>query len=813
MSTTMKTILFRTSRVSLGVLAALATTSVACAADTDVAEPLSKSGTSSDVLEEILVTAQRTSESLSRVGISVTVIGADQLADLGVAKADDLVRLVPGFQATQNFNGAPIYTLRGVGFYTLNASATQPVGIYFDEVAVPYPYMAKGLVFDLERVEVLKGPQGTLYGRNATGGLVDFIAAKPTDHFTSGASFEFGNYQRVNGSAYVSGPVSESLRLRLAVDSQNRFEGWQRSVTRNEKLGEVNQHSVRFIADYASDGPLSVTLTGNYWDREGDITAPQSIVYHGADSPFGYDLARASVIANPKRSTQADWTPVSNQPQADLGIVRPRPLTDSTFASGHLKVGYRLSESLSIASLSSYDDLRNRDVTDLAGLQVEANNTDVRGTIRSFSQELRLVGTGDRLNWSLGGYYAKDKTTSDELSYNDQNSVVDLLRWIAASVPQDTYTQEEISNGFGNYLNIASGETRVSAAFGHAAYRFNDLLKLTVSGRYTEDKSSATTCTYDYGHGAGVPPVFNLVYPVLIPGFPGHLDAGDCYVLKSDLSNYVDRPVYEQQNESNFAWRGNLDITPNDTTLIYASISRGYKAGSFPVLAASNESQLAPVGQEELTAYEVGTKLGLLEGSVQLAASAFYYDYKDKQMLGHVEDLIFGVLQRIVNVPESHEFGIEGDVSWKINSDWILKVGAIYLDSKIGQFVTYNELSQLTNLDGKNYAYTPEFQANALIGYDAPITGSLRLTGSLAATYQSTSNASMDELALFSIKSHTLVDATIGVGAADDRWRVALYGKNLFNTYYWTGVENVTESLFRFAGMPREYGVRLTVNY
>ena len=761
---------------------------------------------------DIIVTAQRREESLSRVGVTVTAIGAEQLARQDIDDPGDLVKVVPGFQVTTSYGGSPNYTLRGVGFNTRNVSATAPVGLYVDEAAVPYPYMSLGLLFDLERVEALKGPQGTLYGRNATGGLINFVSAKPTSTPQGGFSVEYGNYSTLNVSAFGSGPLSPLVRGRIAVDVQNRFDGWQRSVTRGERLGRLHQQAARLSLDIGRDGPFEAAVTGTYWNREGDTLAPQATQYlpdRLSRSPFGSAAARASIIANPTRNTQADFLSRTRQSQADIGLIHPTPLTDSRFASVTARASYALTDAVSLVSLTNYSDLRQRDVSDAAGLQVASIYQDSRNRVRSLSEELRLVGEGDRLNWSIGAYYATDDAAARDFGYADENATIARLRAIALTLPQARYTPQDIRRGFGNYRVRADIDTEVLAGFANADYRFNDLLKLTVGGRYTRDKIEYTGCTYDTDGRNAV--IVNLVYPLLIRRTVD-LQPNQCYILNQASTAFVDL-IRSDQTQENFAWRVNLDVTPSDTVLFYGSVSRGYKAGGFPVLAGSNEVQYIPVRQEKLTAYELGTKLGLFDRAVQLNLSAFYYDYVDKQIFGRVADLIFSTLSRISNVPKSREYGIEADLTWRVTPAVTVRAAGVYLDTKINEYMGFTEYGEPFDFAGQPFAYTPKFQGNASINYDAPLTDDLRVDAQVDGSYQTRSRADFAGLSQFRIKAYGLVNATIGLSSADDGWRVGLYGKNLLNDYYWTGVASATDTVFRYPGMPREYGLRTSFRF
>jgi outer membrane receptor protein involved in Fe transport len=761
-------------------------------------------------VEQMIVTAQRRSERLSRIGVTVTAIGSKELAQRGVESPKDLVKVVPGFQATQSFNGNPVYTLRGVGFDSTNTYSTSPVGIYVDQAAIPYPAMSTGLLFDLARVEVLKGPQGTQYGRNATGGLVDYVTMQPTDQFRAGMTTEFANYGTIDSTAFISGQVANGLDMRLVGNTQNRLDGWQQSVTRAETLGVFNQNALRWITAFDQGGAFTANLEVAYWKKDGDAQAPQSIFYIPGNSPFAPPGAHASVITNPTSDTQADWLSGSRQPEANIGLYHAPPQVDTNFVSATLKADYRFSDLVKLESLTSFDHLNDREFADLAGLQVEANAQDVDTLINSFSQELRLLGSYGDLNWSAGGYYANDTAVDHELGFNAENNTVNTLRYLASTLPQTRYTLSQIMNSFGNYVDRSGSDTNVEAIFANADYRISPQFKVTLGGRYTQDSESTTACTYDY-QGRNLP-IINLIYPLLF-GRSYDAQEGKCYTLQANGVNFVDGSVHEHQTQTNFSWRANLDYTPTEWALIYASVSRGFKAGGFPLLAASNEKQFAPVSQEELTSYEVGDKLRLFDGTVQLNTSAFYYDYTNKQVLGRVADPVFSTLVRIENIPQSYEYGIEGDLTWRVTNTLTANVSGIYEKSDIEKYVNYNEFSQLMNFKGKPFAYTPKVQLNGIVNYEVPITDKLHFSASVSVSYQSDTNGSFADLPIFDVKAHTLVDTTIGILAADGKWRFDLYGKNIANTYYWTGVTSATDSVFRYAGFPRQFGGRLTWNF
>ena len=182
-------------------------------------------------LDEIVVTAQKRSERLLDVPLSVTAASGEQLAKQGVTQTAQLTKLVPGFTYQESNYGTPIFTIRGVGFQDGSFGAGPTVTTYIDQVPLPYPLLTRGAALDLERVEVLKGPQGTLFGQNSTGGAINYIAAKPTSDLSAGMTVGYGRFNDVSAEGFVSGPITSTLRARVAVRGEFA-DGWQRSLTR-----------------------------------------------------------------------------------------------------------------------------------------------------------------------------------------------------------------------------------------------------------------------------------------------------------------------------------------------------------------------------------------------------------------------------------------------------------------------------------------------------------------------------------------------------------------------------------------------------
>ena len=259
-------------------LTAIATNLPALAQEEDTAPAETSEGAQNSLkLSSITVTAQRREESANDVPMSIQAFGAEQLDILQVNDVDDLQALVPSFSVSQSYQGVPTYTLRGIGFNTINVSATSTVGTYVDEVAYPYPFMNSGPMFDIERVEVLKGPQGTLFGRNTTAGLINVVTKKPIDEFQASVSADVGNYDTFNLEGMINLPISDNVQARFAFRQETAGEGWQKSITRGEDRGTIDRLGFRAALAIQPNDDLDIDLSYNGWRNKSDTIAGQAI--------------------------------------------------------------------------------------------------------------------------------------------------------------------------------------------------------------------------------------------------------------------------------------------------------------------------------------------------------------------------------------------------------------------------------------------------------------------------------------------------------------------------------------------------------
>jgi iron complex outermembrane recepter protein len=759
-----------------------------------------------DAIDEIVVTAERHNESLSKVPVAVSAMTGAQLQAQNVTTTADLARVFPSFQSTVSAqSGAPVFTLRGVGFNSANITSTAPVGLYVDEVAYAYPLMADGELFDLQRVEVLEGPQGTLYGRNTTGGLIDYVPSKPTSTPEASLTADGGNYGTGNFSGFISGPLTDTLKGRLAFSSQNRFDGWQQSVTRDDRLGVLHRDAVRGILDWDPTSRVTVEASFNFWQRTGDTQAAQAISSTQANPSAP---VRASII-NPTRDNQADWTPRSDQPSEAIGISRPTDSADNKFYAAAIRAAFHMTDQIDIVSLTSYNRLSFDQFNDSAGVQTEQLDVEDAGNIDSFSQELRAVGTFHNTDWSIGGYYADDQTAEFITGFSGEDPTIQSLRQLALSVPS-RYTATQILDSFGVFGAHGIDHSGVISGFGNIDYKILQNVKFDLGARFTNDRVHFIGAQYDQN---GIDLAFdNIVNPILVGHSLPAITANGSQTLNATNTGYV--VVNETQSVNNVAWHTSLSWTPTDTSLYYVAVSRGYKSGEFPTIPASSIDQIRPIAQEQLTDYEAGTKLSLFDRRLEINASGFYYDYRNRQVYGQIPDLIFGTLPAVVNVPKSLMYGADGDIRWAIMPTLNATLAASALQTRIDQYYGSDQFGVFHNYRGANLPFSPKFSGFGTIAKDFQLFDTVGFQISVNASYQSTSYSDIGSDPSFRIAPYALAGASLSLYESNtNKWRVTAYIQNMFDKYYWTTAQVSHDTVVRFAGMPQTYGLRLTYKF
>lgn len=739
---------------------------------------------------EIVVTAQKREQSVNKVGMSITAASGDELVQRGVSDARDLVKVVSGFTYTESNQGSPVYTLRGIGLNDSGLSSVPSVAVYTDQISLPYPIMTGAVNLDLERVEVLKGPQGTLFGQNSTGGAINYIAAKPTRSFKAGFDGSVDNFGRTDVSAFVSGPLGDNVRARLAVRSVQGGQ-WQRHSSFDAQRGAERKLQGRLTLDADLGDNFDIRLTATAWKDTSDTQASQLVAtWVGGPASAGIPGlpggASSPLLVQPLDALKSDAR------AAAWSLDYPSQV-DNRFLQAALVANYHVTPDVTITSLTSYSDMKYRAPQDTDGTAVQNLELTPFGTIKHFSQELRVAYDTDRFHGLIGGTYDHSDVT-DRIDY----------RFEGTSIAYWPFLPNRLS-----MLQSTADQThKTLAAFANAEYEVADNLSLVAGIRFTNAKVNGFGCTYDTST--------NQAATALLSFFSGYPIAPRACYLIDDTNFGPPGGRNLSLDENSTSWKLGANYTLSNGGLLYGSFSRGYKGGVIPNISATTKSQLDPATQERVDAYEAGFKLPLLDRALQINGAAFYYDYKDKQVRGRVLTQLFGLLEKLINVPSSRIIGQELTVVARPTTGLTLSGSVTHLDSKIsGNFVTFNGRVEQGNIKGARLPYTPEWTGNVDADYRWGLSNKIEAYLGAGVTFASKSGATFQTAALpapeFTLPGRALLDLRGGITDANGRWTVEVFGKNVTNKYYFDTMYFALDTLTRFAGRPATFGLRVSL--
>lgn len=754
----------------------------------NTATPLEDSG-SGGALQEIIVTAQKRAERVNDVPLSITAATGEQLQELGVTNPASLEKIVPGFVFTQSAYSAPIYTIRGIGSYDEAIAISPAVGVYVDQVPLPFSRMTPGASFDLARVEVLKGPQGTLFGENSTGGAVNYIPNKPTDRLEAGGQVTYGRFDETDADAFVSGPVAGTLNARLAVRTEQRGD-WQQSYTTGEQLGQRHFTTGRLLLDWLPHDGLRVEFGLNGWFDKSDTQAKQKIGYApispgGFPGAPGYPDLQAQLQAFPNAPNDpraADWDPGANYQRND------------NFYQFSLRADWDIAERLTLTSLGAYSHLKVDTPDDNDGTTLPNSYSIILGSIDTYTEEIRLsgaAGAADRLKWMLGGNYEYDGTHDEQdLSLNATNSGIGPFRW----------------NGLDNFNNQV---VDTEAVFGSLDFGLTQSLSAQGSVRYTSQDRNYHGCLADNGNGQ-LAAAFSFLSTSLSHS-PTVIPPGGCVTLSPSTNKPLTDGIQTSLDQDNVSWRTGLSWKPLTDVMLYANVTKGYKAGSYGTVPAIRPVQADPVTQESVLADETGFKAEFLDHRLQLTGAAFYYDYRHKQLLGSINlGPPFGTLPGMVSIPKSRVAGGELDATLQPVSGLTLRIGGTYVNSKVlGSYNLANPLGgPAVDIGGDRFPNTPLWQATSDAEYQFVLRNDWAAFVGATATYRTATLSFFGGNQDFVLPAYALLD--LRAGFERDAWRVELWGRNVTDRFYTTFAQRVTDTIIRTVGMPLTYGITVS---
>lgn len=788
---------------------------------------LSAQAQSPAAIEEVVVTAQKHAQSVNDIPISINAFTGAQLKDLGVTTAEDIALMTPGLTVNETAaTGVPLYTIRGVGFQDYSTAASSTVGLYFDEVAIPYTVMSRGAIFDVERVEVLKGPQGDLYGRNTTAGQINFISNKPTEEFEAGITGTFGRFGIFDAEGFVSGSMSDTVQGRLSFRTTQSNQGWQKSLTRDDELGERDLFALRALVNFDLGENAGLLLNLHYVKDKSDNKA--NTAYDGDIAglgefnnpytplesyflPSGSNFGQAPPWYSTGDNRDADWTNSYTSPITGRTFDL-RPQRDNELVGFSAKLTWDIGN-VTLTSITGYDEFERVESNDWDGGFFNDSSNINTTDLSVFSQEIRFSGQTDKLLWIAGAYYSDDDM-DEYYHYFMSDSVFGLgsIPWGVGLFAPTPIVELD---------TIYDQQTDSQALFGHIEYQLTEQLRLTGGLRYTEEDRDWSGCTFVADDGS--------LAAFLNAQFGTTLGVGDCGTIDDDPNSptYIfalfGSPnvndafhVYEDTISTN-KWMGKvgLDYAFTDNVMAYATWSSGFKSGGFNGANSNTTQQLAPYREEELKAVEIGTKARLLNGRMQVNAAAFWYDYEDKQE----QDLAVTFVSNIsglTNVPESRINGAELEIQWLAAEGLNINLGVAYLDTLIEEWDAVDGAASVwpnvvtRDASGLELAQAPEWQFNGLVSYEWPVSNNLFMEVAADVAYKDDTTGGAQPAD--ATEEYTVANARVSIGSQDGRWRAQLWGRNIFDEYYYPAAYTGGNGPFvRSVGMPRTYGV--TVEY
>lgn len=746
--------------------------------------------------EGIVVTAQNRSENVQDVPISISVVSGEALQNAGVTDLRELERVAPALQITQDQQNTYV-AIRGIGTSSNNETQDTSVTLNIDGEYINRTTVLNAALFDIERVEALRGPQGTLYGRNATAGAVNFITRKPDFEFGANASASYGNYDQIVVNAGVDVPLGDTFAIRVSGVYANRDKGYafhpnaatfratnplagkpftpvfrDRSGTQDQKAGRL---SLRFEPTDA----LRVDAAVEYADSFSYIQNYQYVNLNAAGNTPGAGCAQNGYIEIAPLIAGDQCFPINTNFFAGANRASyDGPVTGTGTAS---------MESLAFRGRISYDfgpltatyigGYRDVDSKDNTALPVAFYFIDFGSNVKTQSHELRFNGGGDGLQYQFGAFYYNEKLRSERGLYGPL---------IAAN------------GSFVNYFRRTPVESESWSVFGQVDIPLGDTLTAQAGLRYTEGTRNAVFENFPFQFNSG----------------PTRRTTAAPTVLLLD------------QSEDNISWLAGLNYTPNSDTLIYAKVSTGFKGGGFDAVG--------DYGPEKNTAYEVGTKLNFGDNSQHLFnLSGFYYDYRGLQNSVLLNNAVGG---QIFNAGKATIYGVEAE--WKIQLDPNNRfTGSFnYLNAKFDDLLaayavvcvgcglsSVGDLDPVTagvqqpNLAGNRVPRSPSVIIN--LGYDHIFD--LGSTGTLTASINSAFKSKY-YLTIFNErdlqqKAYTQTDFSLTYRPESEKFSVAAFVQNIENTraavfgaFVAAGAER---NLNRGYSRPRTYGVRVGFDF
>ena len=800
---------------------------------------------SGNELLEVIVTAQKRSENVQNVPIAMQAYTGEQLQNAGVGQITDITHLAPNLNVVVQNALSQHIVIRGVGTNEFFGNAPSSVGTYMDEVTMNSSYMSTLGLFDMERVEVLRGPQNSLFGRNTTGGAVNYITRQPkvgADKVDGYALATYGRHNLAEIEAGVSIPAGSTVAVRLSGIYHTRDGIWKNLDTGDSKYGDEERHSVRGTFVWEPSEKVRVAASAHTARADGGAQ-PQKMAGALLNNPplRINDLAPFSgnIDWNSGALNTVGGASTVNIEGFDRLTTRWQDIWSGGSNENNLKVdgGYvKAAFDLGVAtltSITSYDKthgLYEEDNTgdgNIAGATVGTVTHDVLvidmdQEYKQYTQELRLASNDDsaRFRWIAGLYYLQEKSTlAQDIRFGD-NGFPGAHPSAVGITPPSLF--DVIPNPYRNSVSFSIHQLKdqSTSAYAQTDYRFTDQWNLTVGLRYTEDdKSDHNVFAGAFAKGANWNPSIYIdknairrlaagIQPCVPKSNPAYIPFVLCGGTDTSRPNLKNDEV---------GGKLGLQFHPTEQVMLYASYSRGFKSGKFDLEFLHTDDTpfpQRPLKPETLDAFEVGVK-STLNNTLLLNAAVFYNIWEDQQVFN------VGVNgPEFFNLPESKIKGAEFEMNWLPVEGWLISANLGLLDTEITDVTGIDfDLRQGDFQKGHELPLSPKMTANAGLTRTLPVGGGSQLTLHLDGRYQSTSKVKFSpQVPIDEYESRTELNARAAYAfGADKQYEVSVFGNNLTNEKYCVELQDLRGVSGSFYCVPNEgevrYGLQARMNF
>ncbi len=750
-------------------------------------------------IEEIIVTATKREESIQDIPIAVSAYSGQDLDQRGVVDVYGLQQVSPSvsvYSSNSTSNGGT-FRIRGIGTTGNNPGLEAAVGTFIDGIYRSRAGIAFNDMVDIERVEVLRGPQGTLFGKNTSAGAINVISARPSFEETTGyAELAGGNLDTIRLKGAVGGPINDQWAFRIAGSLHNRDKGPYKDVDTGEYYDTRDRWMLKGSLAWRPADNFEALLIADYGEKDEDC-CPAAFAIAGP-------TAAVLQIVNPNAY-------IAEDPSSRLVGTSFEPYEKTEDGGFMLDLAWDINENVTAKSITGYRDFsvvraQDWDFTnvDLAG----EPGQDISETFKNWSQEFQIIGTADNVDWLVGAYlYSEELRTDERLNFGSEADLYWNILLGAAGVP---YTPGDVQEGEG-YSAAWSTDTEGWALFTHNVWHVTDFFDITVGLRYTKEKKDGTAIIN------GMAPLPENASDAEILAAASAMNEPLCVrnpVVRVVFAFACDNASWER-DRTDKALTGQVALSwaVSDTQNLYASYSRGFKAGGLnhdqqgldatPVLTGGSVSDGIEWKPEEVDAYEIGHKGQFLEDRLTINTALFYMDIKDFQL-----NTFTGTGFIVGNPGDAKSTGVEVESTWLANPYLTLIAGVTYADAK------YKD--NVPDLGGKNLTHAPKWQTSVAAYIDVPVGDKFSLFSNINWAWRDKHNTGSDLDPEKEVDAYSLWNGQIGVRTSDQRWEAYLWCTNCFDKDYNALVfDSVLQSgsWHTFLGLQRTWGGTLRANF